>query len=412
MTTASAAEPARTRAPGWLGAALAAAVVGLFLLATPPEVLPVGLPGQGLPLLWVSGAACVGAVVLAHRHPAVATGVGLLPLAGEPWTGLFVWGWLLGLIAVMAVAAARSWRAALPAWGASVAVAAWYCGSGVRAVLPIGLVDAGSTSGGRILVLGLYVLWITGVLAAVAALGAVGRTGGVQRAAAAQERHALEVASVAQERARMARDLHDVVAHHVSLIAVRAESAPYQHPDLDPAAREVLAAVAEDARQAIGELRHALSVLRRTEVDDGTDARGARRPQPGAADVGALLTEARGAGQRVEVTDPTGDAGGDDIWGGIAAAQGYVLYRALQEGLTNARRHAPGATVDVTRTRAHGRVGFVMGNPWAGVTPSGPPGRGLIGMRERVDAVGGALTSGVEAGRFVLRVDLPDGVDA
>lgn len=407
MTTSPAAAPPRTRAPGWLGVALTAAVVGLFLLATPSGVLPVGVPGQGLSLLWVSGVASVGAVVLARWHPVVATGVGLLPLAGEPWTGVFVWGWLLGLIAVMAVAAARSWRGALPAWAASVVVAVWYCVSGTRAVLPIGLVDAGSTPGGRILVLGLYVLWITGVLAAVASLGAVGRTRGVQRAAVAQERHALEVESVAQERARMARDLHDVVAHHVSLIAVRAESAPYQHPDLDPAAREVLSAVAEDARAAIGELRHALTVLGRTEVDDGTDAVVARRPQPGAADVPVLFAEARDAGQRVEVAGAPGD-----VWAGVAAAQGYVLYRALQEGLTNARRHAPGATIDVTRTRGQGRVGFVMSNPWSDAAPVGPPGRGLIGMRERVDAVGGALSSGVEDGRFVLLVELPDGTAA
>ncbi len=376
-----------------------AATVAIFLLATPtalvsfPWSLDVRLP------LAVADAAAVGAVVVAYRRPLVATGLGLLPFAFVLAGGSFVWGWLLGLLGVVAVAAARRWLAALPAFAAAVVVAGVYCGGGHPAVLPIGLVTSGGGPGGYgEVTFALYVAWFAVAYAVAALGGAVPRLRVRQRETAVQERHAFEVEHVASERARMARDLHDVVAHHVSLIAVRAESAPYQHPDLDPAAREVLAAIATDARTAIGELRHALTVLRRT--DEAAPSADDLRPQPDADGVPDLLREAEGAGQPVRAT------GG---WRAVPATQGYVLYRAVQEGLTNARRHAPGATVVVVRTQEQGRVGFVMSNAVPGDAPPGPPGRGLLGMQERVAALGGTLHTGLDGARFVLSVDLPDG---
>ena len=106
---------------------------------------------------------------------------------------------------------------------------------------------------------------------------------------AATERHALEIESLAGERARLARDLHDVVAHHVSLVAVRAESAPFLHPGLNDDARAVLAAIAADAREALTELRQVLVVLQRTSDESE------RAPQPTACDVDDLVAE-RGRG--------------------------------------------------------------------------------------------------------------------
>lgn len=384
---------------GWTATALVAATVGAFLLATPADLVTVGhVTDPRLPLALV-GAVSVSAVVLAHRRPVPATVLGLVPFVLVPLSGTFVWGWLLGLLGVMVVAAARRWQAALPAFAAAVAVAAVYCGGSQAAVLPIGLVTSGGGAGGYgELTFAIYVAWFAGALAVAAVLGSVPRVQVRQRDAEVQERRAFEVEHVASERARMARDLHDVVAHHVSLIAVRAESAPYQHPDLDPAAREVLAAVATDARAAIGELRHALTVLRRT--DDGSGPEEDLRPQPDAGGVPDLLREAAGAGQPVRATGE---------WDDVPATQGYVLYRAVQEGLTNARRHAPGSTVVVARTQAEGRVGFVMSNAAVGDAPPGPQGRGLLGMSERVAALGGSLHADVDAGRFVLSVDLPDG---
>jgi len=83
-----------------------------------------------------------------------------------------------------------------------------------------------------------------------------------------------------------------------------------------------------------------------------------------------------------------------------------VLYRAVQEGLTNARRHAPGATTHLVRTQDEQRVGFTLSNPAQSVDE---PGRGLIGMRERVESLGGTLDAEVVDGRFVLAVSLPSG---
>lgn len=396
-----AAAPRDPRWIGWAGTALVAAVVGGFLVATPADLLTIGdLAHPVLPLL-AAGATSVAAVVVAHRHPLVATGVAALPFALVPWAGTFVWGWLLGLLGVMVVAAARRWQAALPAWAAAVVVAALYCTSEAAAVLPIGLVTSWYSAGYGTTTLLLYVGAFAVVLAVAAVLGAAPRTWARQRAAEVQERRAFEVEHVASERARMARDLHDVVAHHVSLIAVRAESAPYQHPDLDPAARDVLAAIAGDARAAIGELRHALTVLRRTDDGTGTEStQDDRRPQPAADGVRDLLAAAEGAGQPIRATGE---------WLDVPATQGYVLYRAVQEGLTNARRHSPGSTVVLARTQEDGRVGFVMSNATTGDGPAGPPGRGLLGMTERVAAIGGSLHADVDSGRFVLSVDLPDG---
>lgn len=229
-----------------------------------------------------------------------------------------------------------------------------------------------------------------------AAAGAATRSRARAAAARQTERRALAVESVAAERARLARDLHDVVAHHVSLVAVRAESAPYQYPGLDDRAREVLAAVAVDARQALGELRHVLAVLRRT--GDEPDL----APQPDAHDVDALVAAARDAGQAVDVTGE---------WGAIPAASGYVLFRVVQECLTNGRRHAPAAAVHVSRwvdaTGSEPSVGLRVANAVA--LPDGPvePGRGLHGMRERVEAVGGHLVVEVVDGSFVVEVRLP-----
>ena len=151
----------------------------------------------------------------------------------------------------------------------------------------------------------------------------------------AGERRAVEnEAAVLDERSRLARDLHDVVAHHVSLIAVRAETAPYTYPDLSTDARLILSEIATDSRTALDELRGVLGILRRS------DDAGRRTPQPSAIDIGGLVLKAQSTTdvvsaslQGLETVQPT---------------PGYVAYRVVQEALTNARRHAPGAPVDVT----------------------------------------------------------------
>ncbi len=384
------------------GPAVLAAVVGAFLAVTP--VGPVVVDGYAAPLLAgqafgvVAALLVVAAVPVARVAPGVATVLTLLPFAALPWTGWFAWGWLLALLAVTAVAAYHQPGGAVAPYVAALAVALVYCATDLAALTPIGPVTAGTRPGFQGLTFVLYALATTAVALVAGALGASARTRVRERGAEIQERHAREVEQLAQERARMARDLHDVVAHHVSLIAVRAESAPFQHPELDPAARQVLAEIATDARAAVGELRHALAVLRRTDVDDDPE----RAPQPAAADVDDLLAAAAGAGQSVRATG---------TWHDVPAAQGYVLYRAVQEGLTNARRHAPSAQVELRRLQDRHVVALEMANDAPGVGPA-EPGRGLVGMRERVAAVGGRLQADVRDGRFVLRVEVPAGESA
>lgn len=201
-------------------------------------------------------------------------------------------------------------------------------------------------------------------------------------------------AAVVAERARLARDLHDVVAHHVSLIAVRAETAPYTVPNLSPAGRTLLAAIADDSRRALDELRGVLGILRRSGEDP------ALAPQPTAGDVALLVESARDGGDDIE-WEPVDLAG-------VEPAAGYAAYRVVQEALTNARRHAPGARVLLeTLIEGPGDLVVRVGNPATGMGTG--EGRGLAGMRERVEALGGRLTVDPVARRGLRRGADPRG---
>jgi hypothetical protein len=337
----------------------------------------------------VAGVVTVIAVLLGRRWPVWATAVAVLPFLTVPWFGAFVWGWLLGILAIAVLAAFDGLRRALVPACAAVLIVAWYCGTETPAYLPIGAVTSGTGTTYEWLTLAFYVLWIALVVWGAAAVGTSQRSWRREAGARATEQHALQVESLAGERARLARDLHDVVAHHVSLVAVRAESAPYLHPGLNDDARGVLAAIAVDAREALTELRQVLVVLQRTS-DEGD-----RTPQPTACDVDTLVASAVAAGQSIEL---------DGTWHEIPPAVGYVLYRAVQEGLTNSRRHAPGTTTRLIRTQTDESAGFVMSNPADTTTENG---RGLIGMRERVEALGGTMSAVVVDKRFVLEIVLP-----
>lgn len=201
-------------------------------------------------------------------------------------------------------------------------------------------------------------------------------------------------ATVLDERSRLARDLHDVVAHHVSLIAVRAETAPYTFANLAPDARAAFAEIAEESRLALSELRGVLGVLRRT----GDTA--PRTPQPTAASIEQLVLDARS-------TATTVLASLRDLEG-VSPTPGYVAYRVVQEALTNARRHAPDAVVDVA---AHGDpaggISVQVTNPVTEVDSAWERGQGITGMTERVAAAGGDLQVGPREGHFVVEAHLP-----
>jgi signal transduction histidine kinase len=218
------------------------------------------------------------------------------------------------------------------------------------------------------------------------------------------------------ERARIVRELHDVVAHHISMVAVRAETARLTTPGMPPAGADRLREIGDTARAGLTEMRRLLGVLRE---DVSADEVAVRQPQPGLPQVAALVDEARGAGGGVVRLIVSGAVAAFDP--GVE----LVAYRIVQEALTNARRHAPGAAVDVELQYSEGEVLRLRvrdNGPGPGGSPSGPfspsatDGHGLLGMRERAATVGGSVRTGAApGGGFLVEAVLPvkpDGVVA
>jgi signal transduction histidine kinase len=203
--------------------------------------------------------------------------------------------------------------------------------------------------------------------------------------------------AVLEERARIARELHDVVAHHMSVIAIQAEAVPLKAAG-DPARLEAgLAEIRSLSLEAIAELRQVLGVLR--DQDGRTDT----APQPGLDRLDELVSNARAAGLTVGVELP------DQPLGELPPAVGLSAYRIVQESLSNAMRHAPGATVTVAVARDDDALRLHVTNG-AGAAPGGPEGtgQGLVGMRERAALLGGTLEAGpIEGGGFQVAATLP-----
>jgi signal transduction histidine kinase len=211
------------------------------------------------------------------------------------------------------------------------------------------------------------------------------------------------------ERARIARELHDVVAHHISMIAVQAETARLTTPGLPSGGAERFAAIGDTARAGLTEMRRLLGVLREDAEHDGeTEPTGAgqpgadRRPQPGLPQLGDLVDGAREASGSVVRLIMSGPATRLDPGVELAA------YRIVQEALTNARRHAPGAAVDVELRYAADALRLRIRDNGPGQAVRNHSGHGLLGMRERAAAVGGSLrTSDARGGGFCVEAELP-----
>ena len=201
------------------------------------------------------------------------------------------------------------------------------------------------------------------------------------------------------ERARISRELHDVVAHHISMIAVQAESARLTTAGMPAAGAQRLSAIGDTARSALTEMRRLLGVLR----EDADDEVAGRQPQPGLQQLAELLDatrDASGAGARLIVRGrlPPLDPGVE-----------LAAYRIVQEALTNARRHAPGAAVDVELHHAGHHLAVRIRDNGPGPPLAAPDGgHGLAGMRERAAAVGGELRTGeAPGGGFLVAARLP-----
>jgi signal transduction histidine kinase len=220
------------------------------------------------------------------------------------------------------------------------------------------------------------------------------------------ERTELEQArrAVLEERAKIARELHDVVAHHMSLIAVRAETAPYRLSGLPEPVRAEFGSLSEAAREALMDMRRLLGALR-------NDQPAGRAPQPRLSDLPMLIQALRQAGVPVELTAaPALDR--------VPPGVGMCAYRIVQESLSNASRHAPGATVTVVVDHGAEAVRLrVVNGPGEAASPAGNeigsgngPGQGLAGMRDRAALLGGWLLAGPSPdGGFVVSAMLPLG---
>ena len=253
-----------------------------------------------------------------------------------------------------------------------------------------------------------YGWWAVLVIAAGAALVGWGQGARARQALLASLRERARRAEAEQasrvaearvaERARIAREMHDVLAHRLSLLATYAGALEYR-PDAPP---EQLARAAGVVRagvhQALDELREVITVLR---DDDDVDG---KHPLPGLADLDGLIAETRDAGTAVDVTRRVTQP--EDLPGGL----GRTAYRVVQEGLTNARKHAPGQPVRVLLAgKPGGRLVVELANP---VGPADPvingSGTGLIGLTERVQLADGEIDHTISAdGEFVLRAWLP-----
>ena len=339
--------------------------------------------------------AVVTPLLLAARYPLLGWRIGWLallvaPLVPAQWRGGWPWGpaQVVVLLVVFCVAGVRYRRPVLW-WMWALSLIPWWLW--LAADLPDlnGPVTA-------------TILFTAGTIA----LDSISSRWGAERAlAAAAERAEMERARRAalEERTRIARELHDVVAHHMSLIAVQAETAPYRLRGLPESARAEFCSLSGVAREALTEMRRLLGVLR-------SDQPAGLAPRPQLSDLPALVDATRRAGVSVELAVPRAMG---DVPSGVAVC----AYRIVQESLSNASQHAPGAEVSVSVGHDGGAVHLRVANGPGGA--AGPSriepgsGHGLTGMRERVALLGGSLSAGPSAGGgFVVSAVLPLGKTA
>jgi signal transduction histidine kinase len=239
------------------------------------------------------------------------------------------------------------------------------------------------------------VAWFTGL--AVGERSARAEDAEERAAAAEREREALARLAVAEERTRIAREMHDVVAHAVSVMVLQVGAVRHGLPEALAAEREALTGVERAGRTAMAEMRQLLGAMR----EAGEDLEMA--PQPGLEDLGGLLEEIERAGLpvRLEVEGAPGP---------VPRAIELSAYRIVQEGLTNALKHAHASRAEVLVGYAPEELRIEVRDDGDGTGDgaAGGGGHGLVGVRERVKILGGEMTAGVaDGGGFVLRTRLP-----
>jgi signal transduction histidine kinase len=353
------------------------------LEAIPPRVIDIALAaflvwwtaensindGEALWATLLLSAAAL-ALVVRRRWPVAVLAVALIPYAITEYTGT---GQPAVLVALYTVASLRSERTAVLATAVAV----------TTSVVTV------SVHGDR------WDLALARTLEVVfaAILGLVIAEG---RARRARETAMLAQIAAADERMRIARELHDVVAQHLSVMVVQANvAAEMVRPD-QPAFAPAHAIVSE-GREALGDMRRVLGVLH---TQDGSDG---HAPQPGLAGVGELIERVRGTGLKVTLStegDPPSIPSGLDL----------TAYRTIQEALTNTLRHARASEARVSIKYLPEPIGLEIADNGIGPSQNGSmgAGHGLDGMRERAELFGGNLTTEPNPGRgYLVRAELP-----
>lgn len=374
MSTSDPAEAPRAGAWTWL----AVSVVALTLVAvqTPLTATLYDVPLAAAFSLTILHA---GALPLALRWPVAAGAVSVVAACGLLWlsvpTPSAPWPWgvapeITQFLMVTLLALRAPWQIASTFLGVSVAgsiAVAFAHGAGHEDAATANIVVFVSIGAGA---LGIGI--------------AVRQWRRIRAQLVREQRHSAEELSrrvIAEEKARLARDLHDVIAHSMSVINVQAASAPARLGGVEPRTAEEFSDIAAQARTALREMRGLLDALR-----DDSDAPQVE-PQHGAADVGILVRQTAQAGADVRLE-----------WDGseaprLTALADLAAYRVVQEALSNALRHAPGAEIVVTVEVSDAGLGIRIHNtrPTAAGTHVPGGGHGLIAMRERVRSAGGTV---------------------
>jgi len=200
--------------------------------------------------------------------------------------------------------------------------------------------------------------------------------------------------AAAEEKARIARELHDVIAHSVSVMVVQAAAAGDVFEKQPERAREALSSIEESGRSALTELRRLLGIVR-------SDEHGSREPQPGLAVLDELVEQIRATGLEVELKR-------EGELGELPVGVDLSAYRIVQEALTNTLKHAQATRARVRLVRSKQELAIEVTDDGAGPAEESTNGHGLIGMQERVALLGGALEAGPgEGGGFVVKAHFP-----
>ncbi|MFI5491565.1 sensor histidine kinase [Actinoplanes sp. NPDC051859] len=363
-------------------------LVALYTAALGAGMLAEALP-QSSPVFLVLAVAQAVPIIMVLYRPLAAWWLSLitalpylvlvgLSAAGEAERVLWPWS-AAGMIAHVTVSLVVAWQVPPPVY-----LAQWAITGAVAGAAEVAFSGRAQDNNG-LLLSGCYAVVLV-VVAIVRWLRDVRRE--LRRQVDLTEQERVQRTAL-EERTRIARELHDVVAHHMSVIAVQAEAAPYRVSGLDPAATDSFASIRQNALAAMTEMRQILGMLRSAE-DDGTRY----APQPALADLDQLFDNCRSAG----LTLRTAVRGAVRV---LPEQTELIAYRVVQEALSNVIRHAPGADVEVDLDYGPVDLRLRIANSPAPAAAERPTaagaGHGLTGMQERAAVLGATLQAGHRA---------------